>query len=76
MSDAAVIGLPDVRWGEVGHAVVCLNPGQSLSEKELLAFLEGKLARFKIPKSVSFANELPRNPAGKVLKRELRESYV
>lgn len=75
VADTAVFGVSDARWGEVGHAVVCTKRGESLTEQELVAFLDGKLARFKIPKSVSFADDLPRNPAGKVLKRVMRDSY-
>lgn len=75
IAEVAVIGIPDEKWGEVCHAIVCLKPGESLTEKEIIDFLQGKLARYKIPKSVSFMEALVRNPAGKVLKRVLREPY-
>ncbi len=75
VAEAAVFGVPHEKWGEVGHAVICPRQGETMTEEEVLAFLEGKLARFKIPKSVTFMESLPRNPAGKVLKRVLREPH-
>ncbi|MGH2405836.1 MAG: acyl-CoA synthetase [bacterium] len=74
--EAAVIGVPHARWGEVPHAVVVATPGLSLSAGEVIAFCEGSLARYKIPKSVAFTDALPRNAAGKVLKRLLREQFA
>jgi fatty-acyl-CoA synthase len=72
-AEAAVIGVPDPRWGEVGMAVVVpKNPGK-LSAEAVLAHLSGRLAKYKIPKRVVFAERLPRNAAGKVLKNILRE---
>ena len=76
VAEAAVIGLPDPKWQEVGLAVVVLKEGQALTEGELIAFCQGKLARYKIPKSVVFQDSLPRTAAGKVLKRELKERYA
>jgi fatty-acyl-CoA synthase len=75
VAEVAVIGVPDPRWQEVGRAVVVLKPGQALTEQEVIDFCQGKLARYKIPKSVVFVESLPRTAAGKVLKRELREAY-
>lgn len=72
VAEAAVVGLSDERWGEVGRAVIVLKEGQRLSEGEILEHLRGRLARYKIPKSVVFVDRLPRNAAGKVLKIELR----
>jgi fatty-acyl-CoA synthase len=69
----AVIGLPDAKWGEVGHACVVLKPNQKLSEEELIAFVAGRLAKFKVPKGVTFMDALPISAAGKILKRELKE---
>jgi fatty-acyl-CoA synthase len=71
--DVAVIGVPDERWDEVGLAVVVPRDPATFSGAKLLAFCADKLAKYKIPKSVRTIDELPRNAAGKVLKRELRE---
>ena len=75
IQEAAVIGIPDPYWVEKVLAVVVLKKGTSLSDQELIDFCKQKLARFKAPKSVEFVNALPKNPAGKILKRELRENY-
>ncbi|MBU4576858.1 MAG: AMP-binding protein, partial [Desulfarculus sp.] len=75
VAEAAVIGLPDPKWGEVGCAVVVLKEGQSLQEQAVTAHLKTCLAKYKIPKKVVFTEALPRNAAGKVLKRNLREQY-
>ena len=73
VADAAVIGAPDERWGEVGVAFIVVAPGASLSEDAVIGHCHGKIARFKIPARVVFTDELPRNATGKVLRRELRE---
>lgn len=73
VSEAALIGVSDERWGEVGRAFVVVKEGQSLDAKGLNAHLSGRLAKYKIPKSVVFLDALPRNAAGKVLKNRLRE---
>jgi fatty-acyl-CoA synthase len=72
----AVIGLPDHRWGEVGKACVVLKPGVSASEEELLSFMAERLAKYKVPRSVSLMEALPISAAGKILKRELREDWT
>ncbi len=72
----AVVGLPDAKWGEVGKAVVVLKPNQSATEEALLKFMTERLAKYKVPKSVSFMEALPISAAGKILKRELREQWI
>jgi fatty-acyl-CoA synthase len=75
VAEVAVIGVPDPKWQEVGRAVVVVKPGQALTGAEVIEFCQGRLARYKIPKSVVFVEALPRTAAGKVLKRELREMF-
>lgn len=75
VAEAAVIGAPDERWGEVGRALVALKPGSTVSEAEIIEHCRANLARYKVPKSVVFVGLLPRNAAGKVLKRELAQQY-
>jgi fatty-acyl-CoA synthase len=72
VAECAVIGVPDDRWGEVGRAVVVLRAGTTTAPGDLLGFLDGKVARYKIPKSVVFTAALPRNAAGKVVKARIR----
>lgn len=78
VSECAVIGVPDERWGEVGRAIVVLREPASAEEAlsaELLAFAAERLAKYKVPKSVVFTDSLPRTGAGKVLKSALRERH-
>lgn len=76
VADAAIIGVPNERWGEVGMAIVVRKPGQPLEESDVIRHCLGKLAKFKVPLSVIFVEVLPRNATGKVLKRELRSRFV
>jgi acyl-CoA synthetase (AMP-forming)/AMP-acid ligase II len=70
--EAAVVGRPDDRWGEVPVAFVVLRQGATATDATLLEHCRAQLARFKVPKAIAFLDALPRNPSGKVLKRELR----
>jgi acyl-CoA synthetase (AMP-forming)/AMP-acid ligase II len=73
--EVAVIGVPDLKWGEAIKAVVVLKPGQKATEGELIAFCKENVASYKKPKSVDFVEELPKSGLGKILKRELRSRY-
>jgi acyl-CoA synthetase (AMP-forming)/AMP-acid ligase II len=75
VADVAVIGVPDDHWGESVKAVIELRPGASVTAEELLTFCDGRLADYKKPRSIDFVDELPRNPAGKLLKARIREPY-
>ncbi len=76
VGEAAVIGVADARWGEVGRAFVVLKPEQRLSADAIIAHCQAQIARYKVPKSVIFIDKLPRNAAGKVVKDELRRRPV
>jgi fatty-acyl-CoA synthase len=73
--EAAVVGVPDSKWGEVPRALVVLKPGQHPSEQELIAFCRERMAHFKAPKAVEFLDSLPKTATGKVQKFALREHY-
>jgi len=75
IKEVAVIGVQHPRWGETVRAVVVVKDGETVTEAEIIEFTQGRLARYKQPKSVVFADLLPRNPAGKVIKFELREKF-
>jgi fatty-acyl-CoA synthase len=77
IAQVQVIGVPDSKWGEVGRAIVILKSGQTATEDEILDFCDGKLAKFKIPKSVRFTDSFTPyiSGAGKILKRKLRQDF-
>jgi len=73
--ECAVLGIPDQKWVEAVHAVIVLKQGANLTEEDLIAFCKNNLAGYKAPKSVEFVGSLPKNPSGKILKKELRTLY-
>jgi acyl-CoA synthetase (AMP-forming)/AMP-acid ligase II len=76
IEEAAVIGMPDVEWGERVMAILVRKPGSLLSADEIIAWCHQRLASFKKPELVHFVSELPRNPLGKVLRKDLRQRFV
>jgi long-chain acyl-CoA synthetase len=75
VADVAIIGIPSEKWGEEVKAVVVAKPGHAPTEEEIIAFARTRIAAFKAPKSVDFIDALPRNASGKILHRQLRETY-
>ena len=75
VGDVAVIGVPDERWGESGLAIVVKAAGKLVTEEEIIEVCRRNLAKFKVPKGVQFIDEIPRNAAGKILKRVLKEQF-
>ena len=75
IEEVAVIGLPDPKWIEIVAVIAVPKKGASLKEKEIIAHCKKHLAGFKCPKKVFIADKLPKNPSGKILKRELKEQY-
>ena len=74
--EVAVVGVPDPIWGEIGVAVTVLRPGASLDEAGLLAWMEGRIARYKQPRKVVVRAELPKSGYGKVVKKTIREDLI
>jgi long-chain acyl-CoA synthetase len=70
-----VFGIPDDEYGEAVYAVVQLQPGARLSEGDVKAYLREHVSGFKVPKTVAFQSELPREDSGKIFKRKLREPF-
>ena len=76
IAEAAILGVPDERWGETGVAFISLKADEKLEEKDIIKHCINNLAKFKVPSSVKFIDALPRNATGKVLKRNLREDLL
>jgi len=75
IAEVAVIGIPDPVWVERVHAVVALKENAVASENEIIAFFKDHVSSYKAPKSVEFLDSLPKNPQGKILKKEIQEKY-
>ena len=75
VQEVAVFGIPSDEWGESVHAVVVPRPGHTVTADELIAFGRAHLAGYKVPRSMAFADELPKTGSGKLLKRALREPF-
>jgi fatty-acyl-CoA synthase len=76
ISEVAVIGLPDPLWIEAVTAIIVVKAGESLDEAAVIAHCQEVMANFKVPKRIIFTDALPRNPSGKLLKRDLRQRYA
>lgn len=75
IADVGVIGFAHEKWGEAVKAVIVVKPGETLTEEELITWCQGRIGKFKIPKSIIFTDTIPRTPTGKILKRVLRDSF-
>jgi fatty-acyl-CoA synthase len=73
--EVAVIGVPDEKWGEAVKAVCVPKPGETVDPDSVITWARERIAGFKVPKSVDVIDMLPRNPSGKILRRQLREPY-
>ena len=75
VTDVAVIGIPDEKWGETAKAIVVKSPNSEVTEEEIIAYAKERLATYKCPTSVDWIDVLPRDPSGKFLKRDLRDPF-
>ena len=73
--DAAVVGIPDDKWGEAVKGFVVIKEGVELNEVDIISYARTQIAGYKCPKSINYVNELPRNPSGKILRREIRDPF-
>jgi long-chain acyl-CoA synthetase len=76
VQECAVIGTPDKEWGERVTAFILPKPGRAIDEKDLKDFLKARLSAYKVPKRFFMVDDFPRSPAGKLLKRKLRQSFL
>jgi acyl-CoA synthetase (AMP-forming)/AMP-acid ligase II len=74
--DAAVVGVPDDKWGEVGSAAVVIRTGENIDSSELTKWCQQRMGKYKIPKAITFVAFLPRTETGKVSKQEIREQLL
>jgi len=75
VADVAVIGVPDEKWGEAVKAIIVPKPDQNPTPESIIAWARERIASYKCPKTVDFIDVLPRNPSGKILRKDLREPY-
>ncbi|MGQ9720014.1 MAG: acyl-CoA synthetase [Candidatus Jordarchaeum sp.] len=75
IAEVAVIGVPDEKWGEVGKAIIVPKPGETITKEEIMEFCKDRLAKYKVPKYVAVVESLPKSPAGKIPKKDLRMDY-
>ena len=70
-----MVGIPDDKWGEAVKGFVVVKEGVDLKEEDIISYVRTQIAGYKCPKSVNYVEQLPRNPSGKILRRELRDPY-